>query len=279
MNTPSSATRTLPPTVVGRPTAEHLAEVAKPHSQSHHRSPAHHQNISSTEKTISQVGGAALVLAGLSRGRLSGMLLSLVGGSLLYRGFTGHCYAYEALGIDTAGQSEGTVIPAQSGTKVEQSITINRSANDLYSFWREVENLPTFMRHLKSVEAIDSKRSRWIAQGPMGTTVEWEAEIFNEQEPELIAWRSLPDSQVATTGSIRFKELENGRGTAVTVSLKYNPPGGKVASAIAWLLGRDAEQEIDEDLRRFKSKMETGEVPTIKGQPSGRNNEARFLSM
>jgi uncharacterized membrane protein len=212
------------------------------------------------------------MLAGLTRGRWSGSLLSLVGGSLLYRGFTGHCYAYETLGIDTACHPASTVIPAQTGTKVEQSITINRPAMELYSFWREVENLPRIMRHLKSVEAIDSKRSRWLAEGPMGTTAQWEAEIFNEEEAELIAWRSLPESQVATTGSIRFKELKNGRGTAVTVSLKYNPPGGKVASAIAWLLGSDAEQEIEEDLRRFKSQMETGEVPTIKGQPSGRSN-------
>ncbi len=284
MDTPISTAQTLPTTQVGPLSEQRLSEgrgkehgdqigrdqLGNTHAADQHQSRPPFQNVGSTERTLSKVGGAALVLAGLTRGRWNGLLLSLAGGGLLYRGFTGHCYAYQALGIDTADQSPNTVIPSQSGTKVEQSITINRPIHELYSFWREVENLPQIMRHLQSVEAINTKRSRWVAQGPMGITVDWEAEIFNEQEPELIAWRSLPDSQVATAGSIRFKELENDRGTAVTVSLKYDPPGGKVATALAWLLGRDAEQEIEEDLRRFKSKMETGEIPTTEGQPSGR---------
>lgn len=228
------------------------------------------QNVGSTEKMMSAVGGGALLLAGITRGNLSGLVLSMIGGGLLYRGLTGHCYAYDALGIDTAEREPNTIIPAQTGTKIEQSITVNRPVKELFAFWRDVENLPQIMRHLKSVAAIDSKRSHWVAEGPMGVTVEWEAEIFNEREPEMIAWRSLPDRQVETAGSVRFKELGNGRGTSVTVSMKYNPPGGKIATAIAWLLGSDAEQEIDEDLRRFKSKMETGEMPTTNGQPSGR---------
>ncbi len=188
----------------------------------------------------------------------------------MYRGLSGHCYAYQALGINTDDHTDKSVIPAQSGTKVDLSVTVNRPIDELYSFWRNLENLPDTMRHLKSVESLDGNRSRWVAEGPMGVTIEWEAETFNEREPELIAWRSLPGSQVDTTGSIRFKELENGRGTAVTVSLKYDPPGGKVGSAIAWLMGGDAEQQIDEDLRRFKSRLEAGEIPTIEGQSSGR---------
>lgn len=188
----------------------------------------------------------------------------------MYRGISGHCYTYQALGIDTNDQPGNTIIPAQSGTKVELSITVNRPIGELYSFWRDVENLPKIMHHLKSVESIDRKRSHWVAQGPMGVTIQWDAEVFNDREPELIAWRSLPDSQVDTTGSIRFKELANGQGTSVTVSLKYNPPGGKVGSAIAWLMGSDAEQQIEEDLRKFKSRLEAGEMPTIAGQSSGR---------
>lgn len=230
----------------------------------------HWVNVGSTERQVSVLSGAALVLTGLSHGRLSGLLLSLAGGGLLYRGLTGHCYTYQALGINAGEKAGNTVIPARSGTKVDLSVTVNRPIGELYSFWRNLKNLPGTMRHLKSVELLDGNRSRWVAEGPMGLAIEWEAEIFNEREAELIAWRSLPGSQVDTTGSVRFKELANGRGTSVTVSLKYDPPGGKVGTAIEWLMGSDAEQQIDEDLRKFKSRMEAGEIPTVEGQSSGR---------
>ncbi len=225
-------------------------------------------NVGSTERSVSILGGAALIGAGLSRGRLSGLLITLAGGGLLYRGLTGHCYTYQALGIDTTEHADNTVIPAQAGTKVEKSVIINRPIGELYSYWRDLENLPKCMRHLKSVKVLDDNRSRWVAEGPLGVTLQWQAEVFNEREPELIAWRSLPGSQVATTGSVRFKDLGNGRGTSVTVSLKYDPPGGKIGSTVAWLMGRDAEQEVDEDLRQFKSRMEGGGVPTIENPPS-----------
>ncbi len=227
------------------------------------------QNVGQGERAISAVAGVALLATGLARGRLSGLMLALAGGGLLYRGWTGHCQAFQAFGINTASHPDATVIPAQSGTKVERSMTINRPAQDLFDRWRDLEKLPEIMRHLKSVDVHDAQRSSWTADGPLGMSVTWEAEIFNERAPELIAWRSLPGSQIETVGSVRFQELQNGRGTVVTISLKYDPPGGKAGATLAWLLGSGAEQEIDEDLRRFKSRMETGEVPTIEGQSCG----------
>jgi len=228
-----------------------------PHSQAMPR------NVSQPERMASAVGGAALVLAGLSRGKLSGLLLSLCGSALVYRGWTGHCQMYQALGVDTSHHNSATSIPAQQGVSVHQSLTINRPADELFAFWRELTNLPRVIRHLKSVEVIDDVRSRWTASGPMGVTVQWEAEIFNERKPEMIAWRSLPGSQMDTAGSIHFKPLGHDRGTAMVVSLKYNPPAGKVGASIASLLGSGVEQELDEDLRRFKSLMEAGEVPVV----------------
>jgi uncharacterized membrane protein len=226
------------------------------------------QNINQQQRIVSALAGTALLLAGLTRGRWSGLLLGGTGAALIYRGATGHCELYHALGINTAKHSAQTAIAAQQGVRVEKSLTVNRSPEELFAFWRSPENLPRMMRHLVSVEPIDDTRSRWTASGPLGTQVSWEAEIFNEREPELIAWRSLPDSQVETAGSIHFASLGHGRGTAVVVSMKYNPPAGAVGDTIASLLGSGLQQELSEDLQRFKSMMEAGEVATTKGQTS-----------
>ena len=124
------------------------------------------------------------------------------------------------------------------------------------------------MRNLESVK-VDGDRSHWVARGPLGHSVEWDAEIVNRRENELIAWRSLEGSQVDTAGSVHFVPLGGDRGTEVRVVLKYDPPGGRIGSAVAWLFGASPERQIREDLRRFKQVMETGTVPTIEGQPHG----------
>ena len=125
------------------------------------------------------------------------------------------------------------------------------------------------MRHLQSVEVISDNRSHWMASGPFGKTVEWDAEIYTEQENEHIAWRSLAGSQVDTAGSVHFRKLPGDRGTEVTVTLKYDPPAGKLGAAVAALFGESANHQVKEDLRRFKQIMEAGEAPTIEGQPRG----------
>jgi uncharacterized membrane protein len=156
-----------------------------------------------------------------------------------------------------------------AGIKVDMSIIINKSPEELYSFWREVENLPRIMNHLESVRSIGDNRSHWVAKAPAGTTVEWDAEFYNEKENELIAWRSLENADVPNAGSVHFTPVAGGRETEVKVSLKYDPPGGIVGSAVARLFGENPEQQISEDLHRFKQVMETGEIPMTAGQPSG----------
>jgi uncharacterized membrane protein len=227
------------------------------------------QNISQAERWASIGIGTAFVLAGLARGRLCGLLACVTGGAILHRGMSGHCYGYEVLGIDTAEHNESTAVPAHLGLKLEKTISVHRPADELFHFWRNFENLPRIMRHLKRVEVVSNNRSRWVAEGISGRTLEWDAEIINERENELIAWKSLPGGEVDTAGSVHFKSLPNGRGTAVTVSMKYNPPGGKLAATIAGWLGLGAEQMVVEDLRRFKQLMEAGEIPTTVGQPHG----------
>jgi uncharacterized membrane protein len=231
------------------------------------------QNVGTSERILSIVGGGIVAAQGLSRGSWKGLFMAALGGSLLYRGVTGHCHCYSALGISSNRDDESaTSVPAQYGFKYEKSLIIDRSAIELYERWSDLSSLPQMMRHLESVTQTGDGRSHWIAKGPLGVRAEWDAELINNEPGRLIAWRSLPGSQVDTAGSVHFAEQPAGRGTKVTVSLKYNPPGGKIAASLAWLFGGGIEQEIAEDLRRFKQMMETGEIATTEGQPSGRKH-------
>jgi uncharacterized membrane protein len=220
------------------------------------------RNISDLEKWLSIGAGMGLALYGLSRRKRAGWMLTALGGMLIRRGATGHCHTYEAFGINTAGTGDDTrrALGGAAGTMVEESVTINRSIEELYRFWRNLENLPQFMHHLESVERVTDTLSRWRAKGPGGTTVEWNAEIINEVPNKVIGWRSIEGSDVVSAGSVNFDDAGPGRGTRVRVRLQYSPPGGKVGAALARLIGRDAAADIRDDLRRFKELIETGDV-------------------
>ncbi len=215
-------------------------------------------NVGDKERLLSLLGGVALGLFGLSRRSLGGLGLAAVGGSLVYRGLTGHCVCYEMLGVSTAPPvSSATSVRAGHGVKVEDRIFIHRDAATLWRFWRKLENIGRIMQHLKGVEEIDDRRSRWIARGPLGLDIAWEAEIINEKENELIAWRSVDGSEVDTAGSVHFRELPHGRGTELRVVLKYDTHAVQLAGPVAQLLGAAPRQQIHQDLLRFKQLMET----------------------
>jgi uncharacterized membrane protein len=216
------------------------------------------QNVGNMERVLSVAAGLGLAASGLKRGRVSGLLMTAMGAGLAWRGLSGRCQCYAALGINTAEHSPHTAVPAGQGFKLERRIVVNRSPEELYEFWRRLENLPQVMRHLKYVEANDDQRSHWKAEGAFGTDVEWDAEIINDRQNELIAWRSLPGGDVETAGSVRFRPRHQGTVTEVTLSMKYNPPAGKIGAQIASLFGEGLEEKLDEDLDRFKEVMETG---------------------
>ena len=153
---------------------------------------------------------------------------------------------------------------------VEKSITVNRSKEDIYAFWHAFEQLPDFMNHLTSVKQTGDNRWHWIAKGPAGTKVEWDAEIINDKPNELIAWRSLEGADVDNAGTVRFERAPGGRGTKVTIKMDYNPPGGVIGAKIALLFGEAPEKQLEVDLHRFKQLMETGEIATTEGQSAGR---------
>jgi uncharacterized membrane protein len=146
------------------------------------------------------------------------------------------------------------------GIHVVRAISINRPRSEVYDFWRNFENLPQFMEHLEAVRVTEERRSHWKAKAPAGSSVEWDAEIIDDRPGELIAWRSLPDSEVPNTGSVRFRDAPGNRGTEVVVELRYQPPGGKISAAIAKLFGEEPGQQVASDLRRLKQVLEIGEV-------------------
>jgi uncharacterized membrane protein len=146
------------------------------------------------------------------------------------------------------------------GIHAKASCIVNRSPDEVYRFWRNFENLPRFMKHLESVQEMGDGRSHWVAKGPAGTTVEWDATLIADVPGEVITWRSLENSDVDNAGAVRFEAAPGNRGTIVKVNLQYNPLAGVVGATIAKLFGEEPEQQLEDDLRRFKQVMEVGEV-------------------
>ena len=227
------------------------------------------KNVGSVERIASAVGGGALIGYALKNRSKSSIVLGALGAGLLYRGATGHCNAYEKLGINTADTIGSPGQDVARDVHVEKSININSSPKELYQFWRNFENLPLFMENLESVTENEGNTSHWVAKGPAGAKVEWDAEIYNEKEGELIAWRSLPGADVINAGSVHFEPAPDGRGTYLKVVLNYNPPGGKAAALFAKLFGQEPGQLVEHNLKRLKQFIETGEIATTEGQASG----------
>lgn len=231
-------------------------------------------NVGRMERWLSLIAGGALAAYAIKRRTARSGAAALAGSALFYRGATGHCHVYQSLGINRSAShafEPGTGVIAdrgsdtrarlggRRGTNVDESVTINRPIAEVYRFWRNFENLPRFMRHLELVAMREAGISHWVAKGPAGTTVEWDARIINEVDNKLIGWQSLEGSTISTAGSVHFDESE--RGTTVRVRLQYSPPAGKLGSTVAWLFGEEPSQQIREDLRRFKALLETGEIP------------------
>jgi uncharacterized membrane protein len=223
-------------------------------------------NVGTIERLATGAIGAALALGGLRRGDAGGWLAAGLGGALAARAATGYCPFYDAMGVAPAGKARAGGSNTFRGVKARATFTINKPARECYDFWRNLENLPRFMDHLKSVTVLDERRSHWEAEGPLNQVVGWDAEIIEDRPGELISWRSIGLADVHNAGSVRFRPSSGNRGTEVVAEISYEPPAGSLGVAIARLTGADPEHLIREDLRRFKQLVETGEVATIAGQ-------------
>ena len=205
-----------------------------------------------TEAVWSRVAGDALDLASLGVAFTSPTAKR---GRVVFA--TANVLAVTALDLICAKQLTGN---GNQGVHAKASCIVNRSPEEVYSFWRSFENLPRFMKHLESVHDKGDGRSHWVAKGPAGTTVEWDATIIADVPNEVITWRSLEGADVDNAGAVRFEKAPGGRGTIVKVNIQYNPPAGVIGATIAKLFGEEPEQQLDDDLRRFKQVLEVGEV-------------------
>jgi uncharacterized membrane protein len=218
------------------------------------------RSLTDAENLLALGAGAVLLSVGAFRRHSPvGVGLALSAAPLLYRGFTGRWP--ELLNGDRNHPSTKDALRGDRGVHVRESIRLERPVADVYRFWRRLDNLPQFMTHLERVTEGPDGRSHWVASGPAGRAVEWDAEIINEVENEVLAWRSLPGSDVATAGSVSFDSVRGGRSTQVSVNLQYALPAGNAGALVAWLFGREPSQTVREDLRQFRQLLEAGEVP------------------
>ena len=181
--------------------------------------------------------------------------------------------AITVLDVYAASRWSGREMPRedlQAGyVEVARAITVNCPPDACYARWRRFEDLPRFMQHLESVTTVRPGVTHWVAKAPFGTRMEWDAEVTSDQPGQLLAWRSVDESDVEQHGVVRFGPGPRG-GSIVRVEMRYRPPAGRVGAAVAKMFGDEPTQAVMEDLRRFKRLMETGEVPTTEGQPHGR---------
>jgi uncharacterized membrane protein len=207
-------------------------------------------NVGHKERLASVLAGSGLLTFGLLRRSRAGWALAGTGAALLYRGLRGQCAVYRALGIDRAGGEDRR---GNLGVKIERAVSVEEPVEKVYRFWRDFRNLPLIMANLESVSVLSPTRTHWVARGPAGTKVEWDAEIINDKPNELIAWRA-DGALVEHAGSVHFEPRPDGS-TLVRVSLQYDPPGGELTHMITTLFGEDPGSRIEADLTRLKEAM------------------------
>lgn len=221
-------------------------------------------NVGEEERVWSTVGGGLLLTYGLKRASVGGILLAAIGGYLAYRGMSGHCPVSESLGRNTAEGNETALSPIEISVRQ----TIYKPRNEVYKFWRQLENLPRFMSHLKEVRQLDSTHSHWVAQLGEGTVAEtvgsvsWDAQIIHETANERLVWKSVEGARIDNAGEVRFTDSADGFGTEIHATIHYRPPVGHIGSAVMNLFNPAFSQLIEKDLRRFKEIIEKDEIPT-----------------
>ena len=219
--------------------------------------------IGRAERLISAASGGSLLGFSFLAPQKARILMWVLGGALLLRGVSGYSLLYRLANINRARDR------LESGIRVERAVTINRSVDEVYNFWRNLENLPLFMKNLKFVTE-RSGQSHWIAEAPLGGVVEWDALIEEELPSQKIAWRSIPGSQIENAGVVMFQPAPGNRGAEVRVHMEYKAPGGAPGALLAKVLGEEPDLQIREDLWRLKMYLETGQIITVEGQTSGR---------
>ena len=223
-------------------------------------------NVGNNERIFSAAAGAFLLSSGLGSlfsNPINGLVKTALGGMLLYRGASGHCPVYASMG-KTKGVSHTQAI------NIRTSLVVNKPKDEVYAFWRKLENLPLFMKHIASVTEIDAKHSHWEASIPGNIgKVKWNAEIVKEEPGHLIGWQSIPNSMINNAGKVTFNDALNGQGTELEVVISYHPPAGELGSGVAKLLNPVFEKIVRQDVMNFKEYIETKHTSTGSSQTAG----------
>lgn len=217
------------------------------------QSPSQEQdNLSSTTRIGLASGGALLAAAGIRKFKQTGWPLVAVGGAITL--------------IGAIGKNPLALFKKRNKNqlRVNTSIMINKNREEVYDFWRNLENLPSFMDHIKEVKQISDTKSHWVAN-IQNADIEWDAEITQDEPGRLIAWRSLPGSEVQTEGRVEFKTRN--KQTELTVSMQYEDKDGKIAKGFAALYHPIFKDQVKSELKRCKVKLETGLKPKIEAEP------------
>lgn len=206
------------------------------------------ENWSPTARLLTGAAGGALAVYGFSRRDPLRVMLGIVGGGLLLRALTN----LEMKRLTGIGAGRRAV-------DIQKDINVAVPLERVYDFWTNMQNFPKFMTNVQEVRDGGDGRSHWKVKGPVGTTVEWDAIITKQLPNELIAWKSVEGASIENAGIVRF-DRNTDQSTRVEVKLSYNPPGGALGHAIATILGADPKTQMDEDLMRMKTLIETGNL-------------------
>ena len=216
-------------------------------------------NIGPVQRAASLAAGTALVTLAVTRRTRGGLLLLAPGGDLLYRGATGHCHVLAALGIDTAGRNGGAV-------EVQRSLTIQQPRVDVYGRWRDPQSQPLVWSHFAEITNATEDGAHWRVRTPLGRVLEWDSRVVEDRDGELVRWEAT-SGELPNEGSVEFRDAPGDLGTEITLRVRFDPPGGPVGEAAARLLDDVPKLALAKALRRFKSLVETGEIPSTDRNP------------
>lgn len=212
--------------------------------------PGVNANVGTLERILMVAAGGYLLYNALKNEKKN-ITQGIAGTTMLARGISGYCPVYNALGKDETSKSDSITI--------KTNVTIDKPIEEVYAFWRNLENLPKFMTHLKSVTEKNATHSHWIAKGPAGIgTISWDAKILMEDENRLLSWQSLPGASVSNAGKVVFKQI--GNSTELDVLISYHAPLGDAGEMVGNLLNPLFEKMILQDIQGLKMFLEEGKL-------------------
>ena len=216
-------------------------------------------NVGKNERLTSTLIGGVLAAYGLKRRGTIGALAAATGAKFLFRGVTGHCYGYGMMGLSTAEErvrGAAVEVNPDHAIVVREGIEIARPREELFAIWRDFSRLPQFMTHLERVDVLSDTESHWVTKGPVGTSVEWEAEIVDEKQNEWIAWQSIEPAEVPNNGTVMFRDAPSGD-TEIFVTIEAEPPAGRLGNLVARMFGKSPQRQVKMALERFKQMAES----------------------